>query len=54
MWDVGYGMCVETFVGHSDEVLDVKFNSTGTKLVTASSDSTARIYNVILLIVRLF
>jgi dynein assembly factor with WDR repeat domains 1 len=31
--------------GHTDEVLDVNFNSMGTKLVTASADSTARIYS---------
>lgn len=29
-----------------DEVLDITFNSTGTKLVTASADGTARVYNV--------
>jgi dynein assembly factor with WDR repeat domains 1 len=28
-----------------DEVLDINFNSTGTRLVTASADSTARLYN---------
>jgi len=27
-------------------VLDISFNSTGTRLVTASADLTARIYNV--------
>lgn len=33
-------------MGHVDEVLDIAFNSTGTRLVTASADSTARVYNV--------
>ena len=28
------------------EVLDVSFNSTGNRLVTASADCTARVYNV--------
>lgn len=28
------------------KVLDIAFNSTGTRLVTASADSTARVYNV--------
>jgi len=37
---------VETLRGHVDEVLDISFNSTGTRLVTASADSTARVYNV--------
>jgi dynein assembly factor with WDR repeat domains 1 len=32
--------------GHIDEVLDVNFNSMGTKLVSASADRTARVYNV--------
>lgn len=32
--------------GHVDEVLDIAFNSTGTRLVTASADGTARVYNV--------
>ena len=32
--------------GHTDEILDIQFNATGTRLVTASSDQTARIYNV--------
>lgn len=29
-----------------DEVLDIAFNTTGTRLATASADGTARIYNV--------
>lgn len=37
---------METLRGHVDEVLDICFNSTGTRLVTASADSTARVYNV--------
>ena len=32
--------------GHVDEVLDICFNSTGTRLVTGSADATARVYNV--------
>jgi dynein assembly factor with WDR repeat domains 1 len=46
IWDIGTGKCVETLRGHCDEVLDISFNATGTRLVTASADSTARIYNV--------
>jgi WD40 repeat protein len=30
---------------HNDEILDVSFNTTGTKLVTASADGNARVYN---------
>ena len=33
--------------GHSDEVLDVSFDSCGSKFVSASADGTARIYNTL-------
>ena len=46
IWDIGSGKCVETLRGHVDEVLDICFNATGTRLVTASADGTARFYNV--------
>lgn len=46
MWDISTGKCIKTFSGHTDEVLDLNFNRTGTKMVTASADGTARIYNV--------
>ena len=45
LWDVGSGKCITTLSGHVDEVLDLAFNSTGTKLVTASADTTARVYD---------
>ena len=37
---------METLRGHVDEVLDLTFNATGTRLVTASADGTGRVYNV--------
>lgn len=40
------GSEVKVFTGHSDEVLDLSFNTTGTKLASASSDGTAKVYNV--------
>ncbi len=40
------GKCLKTFSGHNDEVLDISFNSTGTKLATASADSTCKVYSV--------
>ena len=46
IWDVGTGKCVETLRGHVDEVLDLSFNATGTRLVTGSADGTGRVYNV--------
>ena len=32
--------------GHNDEILDFNFNAIGTSLVTASVDTTIRVYNV--------
>jgi hypothetical protein len=45
IWDVASGQCIQTLRGHNDEILDVSFNSTGNKLVTASADGTSRVYN---------
>jgi dynein assembly factor with WDR repeat domains 1 len=39
------GTCIHTLRGHNDEILDVAFNTTGSKLVTASADGNARVYN---------
>jgi len=43
---VSNGACIATLKGATDEVLDICFNSTGTKLTTASADGIARVYNV--------
>ena len=45
IWDASTGKCIETLRGHLDEVLDISYNSTGTRLVTGSADGTARVYN---------
>ena len=37
---------IHTLSGHLDEVLDLNFNLMGSKLVSASADRTARVYNV--------
>ena len=47
MWNVSTGQCINTLRGHNDEILDVAFNATGSKLVTASADGTARVYNTL-------
>ena len=39
------GQCIGTLRGHEDEVLDVSFDLSGHYLLTASADSTARVYN---------
>lgn len=36
---------MHTLRGHNDEILDVSFNATGSKLVTASADGTSRVFN---------
>jgi dynein assembly factor with WDR repeat domains 1 len=47
LWDLrNTSRSLHTFVGHTDEILDVTFNLTGTKIASASSDNTARIYNI--------
>lgn len=40
------GTCIKTFEGHTGDILDIAFNTTGTKLATASADSSAKIYSV--------
>ena len=40
IWNVASGQCISTLRGHNDEILDVAFNLTGSKLVTASADGT--------------
>ena len=36
----------EHFSLKANDILDICFNCTGTRLVTGSADSTARVYNV--------
>lgn len=45
VWDVASGQCIHALRGHNDEILDVSFNATGSKLVTASADGTSRVFN---------
>mmetsp|Transcript_26118 Transcript_26118/g.84543 ORF Transcript_26118/g.84543 Transcript_26118/m.84543 type:complete len:169 (-) Transcript_26118:1113-1619(-) len=46
VWDVASGLCLHTLRGHSDEILDVCYNATGSRLATASADGTSRVFNV--------
>ena len=46
IWDILSGHVIHTFTGHSDEILDINFNSAGSKLVSASADKTARVFDV--------
>ena len=45
VWDIGSGNAVHTLRGHTDEILDVSFNTTGSRLVTASADGNSRVFN---------
>lgn len=47
VWDVASGRPIHTLRGHDDEILDVSFNATGSKIVTASADWTSRVFNTI-------
>jgi len=38
------GACVSILVGHEGEISKVAFNPQGTKLITASSDKTCRVW----------
>ena len=39
------GCCIGTLRGHDEDVLDIAFDYTGQRLLTASADGTARCYN---------
>lgn len=46
VWDTRTNSCVATLLAHDDEVLDLAFDNNGRKLATASSDSTARVWDI--------
>lgn len=46
IWDVRMNSCLATLLGHDDEVLDLAFGNNDKKLATASSDTTARIWDI--------
>lgn len=46
IWDVRMNSCLATLWGHDDEVLDLAFENNDKKLATASSDTTARIWDI--------
>lgn len=46
VWDTRMNSCLATLRGHDDEVLDLTFDNNGKKLATASSDTTARVWDV--------
>ena len=47
LWDLrNPSKSLKTFIGLSDEIMDVCFNLAGTKIASGSSDNTAKIYDV--------
>lgn len=45
IWSTADGRCLGELDGHEDEILDIAFDSSGQRVVTASADCTARIYD---------
>ncbi|MDQ2692081.1 MAG: hypothetical protein M3Y68_08635, partial [Chloroflexota bacterium] len=44
LWDVKTGLEIRRFTGHTNEVRDVTFSPDGKFILTASEDSTARLW----------
>lgn len=45
IWSPDHGKCLETFWGHTDQVLSVAFSPSGHILVTASADKTLKLWD---------
>jgi WD40 repeat protein len=44
VWDLARHECIATYVGHADRVLDADISPDGERIVSASSDGTARLW----------
>jgi WD40 repeat protein len=44
VWDLARHECIATYVGHTDRVLDADISPDGERIVSASSDGTARLW----------
>ncbi|KAK2584265.1 hypothetical protein KPH14_006672 [Odynerus spinipes] len=45
-FDARSGQCLQLFVGHSEDILDLDISEEGKIVLTTSDDSTARIFNI--------
>ncbi|KAI4826052.1 hypothetical protein KUCAC02_021707 [Chaenocephalus aceratus] len=45
VWDAGTRACINTFFDHQDQVWSVKYNSTGSKIISAGDDRSIHIYD---------
>lgn len=45
-WHALTGQCLKTFTGHTESILAVAINNSGTKFITGSDDKTVRVFNV--------
>ena len=46
LWDIRSGECVNQWCGHTDAILDLKISKDGKKLITASDDGSAKVFEV--------
>uniref|UniRef100_A0A3B4WW37 Superkiller complex protein 8 n=1 Tax=Seriola lalandi dorsalis TaxID=1841481 RepID=A0A3B4WW37_SERLL len=45
VWDASSRACINTFFDHQDQVWSVKYNSTGSKIISAGDDRAIHIYD---------
>nr|RNJ67003.1 MAG: hypothetical protein EDM05_22800 [Leptolyngbya sp. IPPAS B-1204] len=46
LWDIKTGDILRTFLGHTDQVLSIKFTPDSSCLISGSADETIRIWSV--------
>ena len=46
IWDVQTGECLHTLIGHSAEIISLKFDTYGKHVITGSFDNTVRMWDV--------
>lgn len=46
LWDIRSGECVNQWCGHTEAILDLKLSKDGKKLITASDDGSAKVFEV--------